>query len=143
MATIAVRRSHRFCERASAYSGARGLSNEVAADHVRRAEVDEVPVVDPVVPPEVELVERRALLRRRALAARLLVHHAQRADAHLVLIVVEQRVDRFHRQVDVLLGEGEDVAHPEGLGEREQAVREGDGGLWEHEPWSIVGGEAT
>jgi hypothetical protein len=51
VATIAVRRSHRFRERAQLVEHVAGPVSQVAADHVPGGQVDQVPVVDPVVAP--------------------------------------------------------------------------------------------
>ena len=53
---------------------------------------------------------------RRASAAGLEVHDADRADPVLVDRAVQQQLDLVEVHSDEALGQGEDLAHPDGLG---------------------------
>jgi len=79
-----------------------------------------VPRVDPVVAAQVELVQLPAALLRRPPPAGLEVHDAHGADPGRVVGPVEQSFDLGQREVGVLLGEREDVAHLQVVARRER-----------------------
>jgi hypothetical protein len=87
------------------------LVEEVASDHVGGTEVDQIPVVDPVRAPQVQVEQLLPAYFGRLLAAALLVHDAQRPGPYLVDGAFEQFLDLFWRHVDELSGEREDLAH--------------------------------
>ena len=89
-----------------------GPVDERAPEHLPGAEVDEVPVVDPVVPAEVEGREGLELLVRRGPRLGLLRHDPHRTGADLVRILLEQPLDLVEVHVREVPGGREDRAHP-------------------------------
>lgn len=88
-----------------------GELEQVGSDHERGAEIAQIPGVDPVVAAHAEIVELRAASFGRLLAAGPLVHGADAADPDPVHRTLQQSLALRGRQVDELLGEGEDLAH--------------------------------
>jgi hypothetical protein len=84
---------------------------QVAADYVRAGHIDQVPVVDPVRAPHVEVEQFLLAAFRHPLAPDLLVHDAEAAGAHLVDRALEQLLDLVGGHPDELLGEREDLPH--------------------------------
>jgi hypothetical protein len=87
------------------------LVREVPAHHPRRGAVDEVPVVDAVVPPQVQRVEFAPARLGRARGPGLPVHDAHRPYADLVDGVLEQALDLRRLHGGTRPGEGEHLAH--------------------------------
>jgi hypothetical protein len=87
------------------------LVEQVASDDVGGAEVDQVPIVDPVRAPQIQIEQLLPAAFRRLVAAALLVHDAQSTCPSLVDGAFEQLLDLFWRHVDELFGEREDLAH--------------------------------
>ena len=91
----------------------RGLVDEVLADDVDRASVDEIPGVDPVVPADVQVEQVAAPLNRCLPVARLPVHDADGADPDRMIVALEQLLDLGRRHGLKLLGQLEDLTHPD------------------------------
>ena len=85
------------------------MVEQVAADRVGGAEVDEVPGVDPVVATQVELVGPGANLVRAATSAQ--GEHLDGEHAPLVHRLVEQGLELRLRQVEERAGEREHLTH--------------------------------
>jgi hypothetical protein len=88
------------------------LVGQVSADDVVGADVDEVPGVDAVGPPQVQLVELVLSGRGGARSRRLLSHHADRADPRLVGGLLEELLDLLGGHLDIPCSERDDLAHP-------------------------------
>jgi len=108
---MAVRRSQMFDERGKVVEHIARLVDQVAPDHLPGTQVDEVPVVDPVHAPQVELEELFPSTIGRPLARRLLGHDLDAAGANLVDRTREQRLDLAERHLLELVAEREDLAH--------------------------------
>src|SRR5215218_6955528 len=87
------------------------LIEQVAADHVWGTDIDQVPVVDLVRTPQIEIEQLLSARFWRSLAAGLFIHDAQAAGPHFVDGTLEQLLDLFGRHPDELFGKPEDPAH--------------------------------
>ena len=92
------------------------LAREIAAHHIRRAAVNQVPGVNPVVAPDVEIEHLLAAGIGCRLGAGLPVHDADGAHAHLMERAVEQLFDFRWRHVGEFLGQGKDLSHRDASG---------------------------
>ena len=105
------------------------LVDEVHAHDVDRAAIDEIPRVDPVVSPDVQVEQLAPPVGRRLLAARLPVHDADRADADGVIVALEQPLDLGGRHGLELERQLEDLAHADsGVGSVALSIRRAEGG---------------
>ena len=112
VAVIAERLRHGSVGRGQLVEHVPGPVDQGAPEHLPGAQVDEVPVVDPVVPAEIEGGEGLELLVRRRPRLGLLRHDPHRAGADLVRLVLEQSLDLVELHVHEVAGRGEDGAHP-------------------------------
>src|SRR5215207_4285974 len=87
------------------------LVQQVAADDLVGADVDQIPVVDAVGASQVELAELLASVVGGLAAGGLLAHDAEPTGPCLVDRAGQQLVDLVGWQVDELLGQPEHLAH--------------------------------
>ena len=115
VARIAVRRSIAWSDRGQLVQDVTRLVDEVLADDPDRAAIDEIPRVDPIVTPQVQLEELALAFGRCLSVPRLEVHDAYRADADRVDRALQQALDLCGGHVLALAGKTEDLAHPDAV----------------------------
>ena len=81
--------------------------------HQQRAAIDEIPRIDPVVAPQVQLEQLALPVGRSLPVACLEIHDAHRADANGMDRAVEQSLDLGRRHLHAFFRKGEDLAHPD------------------------------
>ena len=87
------------------------LVDQVFANDVDHATVNQVPGIDQVMTAQVQLVELATPLGRGLTRACLEIHDAHRADPRFMLGALEQRLDLIELHVHVLAGQREDLPH--------------------------------
>ena len=85
--------------------------DQVLADDPDRTSVDEIPCVDPIVAPQVQLVELALAFGRPLSVPRLEIHDADGPDTDRMDRALEQPLDLRGGHVHAFAGEAEDLAH--------------------------------
>ena len=98
-----------------------GLVAQVFADDPDRGPIHEVPGIDPVVPPDVELEQLATTVLGRPTVARLPIHDAHGADPDVVVGALQQQLDLRWRH-RLVLREPARRAGPSGRAPRRQPL---------------------
>ncbi len=93
-----------------------GLPGEVASHHIGGAAVHQVPCINFVMTPDVKIEELLALGLGCCLGAGFPVHDADGANAHGMMLAVQQLFNFRGRHVDEFLGQGKNFPHGNTLG---------------------------